>query len=249
MTLEGQQNGQYGAAFDVVLNPQSLAAPMLRVPNGAALPFLPAAPLGFVWSVALLQYENLDGAQAVTVTAREVLPDASTRVVDSRAVPASDGAPVVGGLITANSLTVQCTGAGTAIVVSAQVQLLPAAVIREIYQVLTNVFVNTAVGDIPSGMLLRVLQLGWTPNTNNFMCWGLNTDPVARQVQFRVTRGATVFTTRANGGTVSGSSRLLVPSFIPALRRGDVLAARVTVAPTAPVILGAALQLVPEQGV
>ncbi len=246
MSLDGQQSGVYAQPQDALLNPQYCGSLYERVLAGATRQVLGAPPAGKVWALLNGYAAGQVGSTSFSLT--EQVPGEPVRVQDARSIGATLTAPQFGGMFARGPLVVQNTGANP-MLVCASVVALPSAIAVPFWLQLTNAFA-TLVAPVPDNSVLRFPYGGMFQTSSSSPMWCMNTDVTARAIEVRFTRGG-ITTTLATGLTAGPLARTAVglgTSLWPALLPGDLVEARLTTVPVAPVYFGGLLQAVPLLG-
>jgi hypothetical protein len=246
MSLDGQLPGVHSSAYDALLNPQYCGSLYERVLAGATRQVLAAPPPGKVWALLNSYVAGQVGNTSFSLT--EEVPGEAVRVQDARTIGFTLTAPQFGGLFARGPLVLQNSGAN-AMLLCGTVVALPAAVAVPFWLQLTNAF-QALVAPVPENSALRFPYGGMFQTSASSPAWCMNTDATVRAIEVRFTRGG-ITTTLATGLTQAALSRTAVgfcTNFWPALLPGDLVEARLTTVPVAPVYFGGLLQAVPLLG-
>lgn len=245
MSIDGQSSGVYSQVQDPVLNPAYCGSLIERIADSETRELLPSPPLGKLWCI--VQANVLAEGASASWGFSEQVPGEIVRSLDVRTAAAAGSFLQAGSLQCAGPLVVSNFGLAP-IVYSATVLALPTDLVQRFWLQLTNVFQAVAL-DRPANKVLRSPYGGFNQGTNSPM-WCNNTEPVTgRALEWRFTRG--VVSIVATNTATSANTRMTVPfgaNVFPPLLPGDVLEARVTTVPGAPVYLGGMLQAVPQLG-
>jgi hypothetical protein len=246
MSFDGQTPGVYSAPQDALLNPSYCGSLFVQRASGAPdLEILPAAPLGKLW-VVLNANVVVEGAGVPSWSFREVVPGEVVRPVDVRTGTTPGSYLQIGSLAVRGPLNFLNTGA-TTVSYTATVLALPASLMQRFWMMLTDVFAAVPFEPPPADKVLRIPFGGFQQSTNSPL-WVNNTDVAGRTVEFRFTRAGVAVVvpcTAASSTNTRGSLLFPASAAWPPLLSGDLLEARVTTAPGAPVYFGGMLQAVP----
>jgi hypothetical protein len=173
--------------------------------------------------------KNDDGAAAIDYS---IFEDVTKLRFKQTGLAANGYANPNGGLVASGVLSFSVAGAGASAVLSCGYSVVPRSLLRPFAVALTNAFLDISDDIVPAaGFTSRsAMWTGFTAALIGNSPWILNADTAATTVEVRVTRGALVvlfIDTAKAANTRGGPSTFQIPELLP----GDVVEARVQVAP------------------